>query len=314
MADCLVITGATATGKTAVAIEVARRIDGEIISLDSRQVYRELDVGTAKATAQQRAAVPHFGLDVLSPTQRYNAGRFAQDARTWIDEIRKRGHVPLLVGGTGFFLRALTHPMFEEPELDAGRKEALKKFLNRMDREELLRWLNALDSQVTRRLSPEAGRQRLARIIEVVLLTGHTLRWWQQHSVTNRPPIETVTFVLELPRDVLYQRINTRVQEMVKNGLLEEVKGLLAKGYDENTPGMYTTGYVELIPYFKGATSLSEAIDAIQRATRRYARRQETWFRHQLPGPVMRIDATLPLEEIVQTIVNEWRERDAHRN
>ena len=314
MADCLVITGATATGKTAVAIDVARALDGEIISLDSRQIYREMDVGTAKASSEEQAAIPHHGLDLISPHERYNAGRFAQDARQWIADIRERGRVPIFVGGTGFFLRALTHPMFEEPELDPARKEALKVFLNTLDRPELLRWLRVLDRAGARRLSSEAGRQRIARMIEVVLLTGHSIQWWHKHSVATTPAVEALTFVLELPRAMLYERINARVIEMLNNGLVEEVKRLLASGYDESTPGLKTTGYAELLPYLKGEASLEEATDAIQRATRSYARRQETWFRHQLAEPVIRVDATQPRADVVDTIVREWREHNAHRN
>ena len=314
MADCLAITGATATGKTGIAVDVAKCIHGEIISLDSRQVYREMDVGTAKATAAQRAEVTHHGLDLLPPSERFSAGRFAEAARQWMAEIRARGHVPMLVGGTGFFLRALTHPMFEEPDVDPRQKEALKSYFNRMDREELRRWLRSLDEQGAKRLPPEAGRQRIARMLEVVLLTGRTLRWWQQHSAAAIQPVQVLTFVLELPRDILYQRINTRVQEMVNNGLLEEVERLLARGYDERTPGMKTVGYIELLAYLKGETTLDGAIDAIQRATRRYARRQETWFRHQLSEPVVRVDATMPHDQIVETIVREWQKHDANRN
>ena len=314
MADCLVITGATATGKTSVAIDVAHALGGEIISLDSRQIYRDMNVGTAKASAEQRAAIPHHGIDLLAPGERYNAGRFAQDARAWITSIRERGKVPIFVGGTGFFLRALTHPMFDEPEVDPHRKEALKHFLNGLEREELVRWLHALDKAGAKRLSPQAGRQRFARMIEVILLTGRTLQWWQKHSVATTPGVDALTCVLELPRNVLYQRINERVVEMLNNGLVEEVKGLLASGYDETSPGMKTVGYAELLPYLKGDWSLEDATDAIQRATRAYARRQETWFRHQLSEPVIRIDATQMREEIVETIVREWRKYDADRD
>lgn len=310
---CLAITGATATGKTSVAIDVARRIGGEIISLDSRQIYLGMDIGTAKATPEQRAAVPHHCLDLLSPSERYNAGRFADDARRWIGEIAARGKVPILVGGTGFFLRALTHPMFAEPVLEPARKEQLKQYLNRKSREELLQWLGHLDPKGTAGLGPQAGRQRMARMIEMVLLTGHPLQWWQHRTVAGAP-VRILTVVLELDRAMLYERINQRVHQMIDQGLVEEVRGLLARGYDEHTPAMKTTGYLELLPYLRGECSLASAIDAIQRATRRYARRQVTWFRHQLAQPVVRVDAARPHEEVVQLIVEEWRQHHANRN
>jgi tRNA dimethylallyltransferase len=314
MVDCLVITGATATGKSAVANEVARRIDGEIISLDSRQVYQGMDIGTAKATPQERALVAHHGLDLLPPSERYSAGRFAEDARGWIAEITGRGHIPILVGGTGFFLRALTHPLFAEPELDEERKDLLREFLNAMPREELVRWLERLDPVGIKRLHSEAGRQRIARMLEIVLLTGRPLHTWQSEHPVSMPAVQTLTIVLTLDRETLYERINTRVHQMLEAGLVSEVKRLLAKGYDEHTPGMKTVGYAELIPYLRGESTLEAATDAIQRATRQYARRQATWFRHQLAKPVILVDASAPLDDVVELIVTEWQQYNENRN
>lgn len=314
MADCLVITGATATGKTDVAIDVARRVAGEIISFDSRQIYQQMDIGTAKATAAQRALVPHYGLDLLPPSGRYNAGRFAEDARAWMQQIRARDHVPILVGGTGFFLRALTHPLFAEPDSDPERKEALKQILNQKPRSELLAWLRHLDPEAAVQATEDVGRQRIARLLEVVLLTGRPLGWWQQHAQPTMAPIRALTFVLDLDRTILYERINARVVQMVNNGLIDEVERLLAVGYDEHSPGMKTTGYIELIPFVRGQCSKEAAIDAIQRATRAYARRQITWFRHQLPEPIVRIDAAAGHADIVETIVRKWQQQHANRN
>lgn len=310
----LVITGPTASGKTGVAIDVARELDGEIISLDSRQIYRGMNIGTAKATAEQRAAVPHHGIDLLPPSERYNAGRFAEDARKWIREIEARGRLPVLVGGTGFFLRALTHPMFREPALDPARKEALKGFLNRKDRPELLEWLRHLDPEGATRLSSEAGRQRIARMIEIALMTGRPLRWWQERNAPDTERLTALTVVLTLDRTTLYNRINQRVVHMVRAGLVDEVADLLARGYDEHSPGMKTVGYAELVPYVRGETTLEAAVDAIQRATRAYARRQITWFRHQLAQPVVVLDASVPPHELVQRIVREWQVYNANRN
>lgn len=306
MADGLVITGATASGKTALSIALAERIDGEIISLDSRQVYRGMDIGTAKPTAAQRACIPHHGIDVVPPAVRYNAGRFAADARSWILEIRERGHLPMLVGGTGFFLRALTHPMFSEPPLDPARKEALKQYLEHFSREELLHWLHGLDEAAAHRLAHEGGRQRLARAVEVALLTGRPLTAWHADQEPE-PALRFVTFVLELPRAVLYDRINRRVDDMIQSGLVEEVRQLRHAGYNEHTPGLNATGYVELIPYLRGEISLDDAKDAIRRATRRYARRQITWFRHQLDENVIRLDATRPLSDLADEVLERYR-------
>ena len=298
----LAITGPTASGKTSLSIALAKAVNGSVISMDSRQVYRGMDIGTAKASAAERAQVTHYGLDLVDPNERYSAGRFASDARRWIETIRARGQVPVLVGGTGFFLKALTDPMFAEPELPASR-EALKSYLQHQSAEELLRWLGQLDPRAAERLSVQGGRQRMMRALEVVLLTGRTLGWWHEQSPPIHDPVNVLTFALELPRDELYRRINHRVHAMVENGLVEEVSRLVARGFDDRAPGMNATGYIEMLPYLRGEYDLATAIDAIQRATRRYARRQMTWFRHQLPAGTTWLDARQPLDELVGRIL-----------
>jgi tRNA dimethylallyltransferase len=306
MADGLAITGPTASGKTGLSIAVAGALNGEIISLDSRQIYRGMDIGTAKPSLMQRAQARHFGIDLLAPSERYSAGRFAADAHRWIEGIQARAHVPVLVGGTGFFLRALTHPLFAEPPLERPRREELKQYLARYTREELLRWLAVLDPVSTRRLAAAGGRQRAARAVEVALLTGHPLSSWQREQDPTTRPLILPTFVLQLRRDLLYQRIEERVDHMIAAGLVPEVKALLDAGFDAQSPGMNATGYIELIPYLRGEATLETAVDAIKRATRRYARRQLTWFRHQLGADVIPLDATRSHEELTSEIVAVW--------
>ena len=304
--DVIVLTGATATGKTELAIALAKRIGAEIISMDSRQVYAGMDIGTAKASAAQRAQVPHYGLDRVTPDQRYSAGRFAREARQWIADIQSHGRVAMLVGGTGFFLRALTHPLFEEPPLEAERRAELHAVLGTMDSETLRRWVRRLDPD-----SPIAGegggRQRLARTIEIPLLTGRSLSWWQLHAAQAEQPIRATVFVLERPADALRTRIDARVHEMVSQGLAEEVRGLLAAGYTERDSGMSATGYAEFIPHVRGAYPLERAIELTQAATRRYARRQRTWFRHQLPEGAHRLDADQPQDELLERVLELWK-------
>lgn len=299
----LVITGPTATGKTALSLRVAERLDAEIISMDSRQVYRGMDIGTAKATPEERRAVPHHGLDLVDPDERYSAGRFARDARVWIEEIRARGRIPILVGGTGFFLRALTHPMFREPDLDPLRRARLARYMKSLSSDDLLRWLEALDPEAARTLSKRGGRQRIERALEIVLMTGRPLGWWHEHAPPSVEPVPLRVFVLQLPRDELYRRIDQRVLDMIDAGLLQEVERLLEAGYDATDPGMSATGYIELIPVVQGRRSLEDGIQDIQRATRRYARRQMTWLRHQLPGDAIWLDATRPQDELVEEII-----------
>jgi tRNA dimethylallyltransferase len=307
MAEAIVIAGATATGKTAVAVEAARRVGGEVISMDSRQVYRGMDIGTAKPTAAEQGGVPHHGFDLVDPRQRFNAGRFAEFARATMRAIRDRGGVPILAGGTGFFLRALTHPLFAEPPLEEGRKEKLKRFLAGLTTDELRRWAGLLDPGTGVR---PADRQRLARVIEVALLTGRPLDWWHRNAEPAEPPIDPLIFVLDLPRDVLVRRIDDRVDAMVAQGLVGEVAALLERGVHEQDPGFNTTGYIELVPYFRGEATLADAVEAVKTATRQYARRQRTWLRRQLPGGARWLDARLPAAELGETIAQAWREAD----
>lgn len=301
----LAILGATATGKTAVAVAVAQRLDGEVISMDSRQVYRGLDIGTAKPTAAQRGGVPHHGFDLVGPGERFNAGRFAELARRRIREVTARGRVPILTGGTGFFLRSLTHPMFEEPPLDARRKEQWKRYLADLDLDELGRWAVGLDPATDVRRS---DRQRLARVIETAVLTGRPLTWWQQNAPSRTAPIDPVIVVLEFPRGMLVRRIEDRVDDMVRRGLVAEVQHLLDQGYDERAPGLNTTGYIELVPHLRGECGLDEAVERIKAATRRYARRQLTWLRHQLPPGATWLDGTQPTDQLADLIVRVWME------
>jgi tRNA dimethylallyltransferase len=304
MADTLVITGPTASGKTAVAVAVAERLGGEIISMDSRQVYRGMDIGTAKPASAERRGVPHHGFDLVDPDHRFNAGSFARFARSAIAQIQHSGRVPILTGGTGFFLRALTQPMFAEPPLDEARKEQWKRYLAGLTTGELLRWAHALDASSTRR---HTDRQRLARVIEVALLTGRRLSWWHRHSTAEAVAIDPRVFVLDLPREVLTARIEDRVDAMVGAGLVDEVRALLAAGYDERAPGMNATGYIELIPYIRGERTLEQAMELIKAATRQYARRQRTWLRHQLPTDAIRLEADAPVEDLADRIATQWR-------
>lgn len=303
----LALVGPTAAGKTELALRVAERLDGEIVSMDSRQVYRRLDIGTAKPTGEDRRRVPHHGLDLVDPGERYSAGRFARDARRWIADIRARGHVPILEGGTGFFLRALTEPLFEEPPMPAAPRARLRAYLADRPAAELRRWLDVLDPQSAGAMVRGGGRQRMARALEVVILTGRPLPWWQQQRPPAVDALPIMVFVLSLPRDQLYARINARVLAMLEAGLLNEVQELLNGGHHPGEPGMSAVGYAEIAAHLRGERSLEDAVDAIQRATRRYARRQLTWFRNQLPDSAVWLDGMRPADDLVEEVLERWR-------
>jgi tRNA dimethylallyltransferase len=304
-ADFLALVGPTASGKTTLSLAVAKRIAAEIVSMDSRQVYRGMGVGTAKVDEAGRREVPHHGLDRVDPDQRYSGGRFAREARRWIGEIRARGRVPLLVGGTGFFLRALTEPIFREPPLDPVRLEALRAWLRRQPREELERWVHALDL-LRAGVAAEGGPQRLARTLEVTLLTGRPLSTWHREAGPEAEPLAGPVIVMVLAREELDRRIAGRVDAMLEAGLVAEVQGLLDRGYGPDAPGMTATGYREVVRYLRGEWTLEQAAAEIRRATRQYARRQLTWFRNQIPEGAVRIDATSPLDVQVEEVVAVW--------
>ena len=308
--QALAIVGPTASGKTALSIEVARRLGGEIISMDSRSVYRGMDVGTAKPTPEERGGIPHHGIDLVEPSERFSAARWARYAREAIADIRARGAVPMLVGGSGFFLRALTAPIFREPELDPARRAELARELEGMTDGEMLVRLEPLDPEAAARLRGGGGRQRLMRALEVALLTGRPLSWWHRNAPPEAPPVPVLACVLEVPRERLYAAVDARVGEMVKGGLVEEVRALVER-YGEDAPGLNAHAYIELFPYFRGERTLDEALDLARANTRAYTKRQQTWNRTQLSEPVVRLDATRPRAELADEIVSAWRDATA---
>jgi tRNA dimethylallyltransferase len=292
--------GPTAVGKTAVALALSAHWPLEVISADSRQIYRRLDIGTAKPTSKERARVPHHGLDLVEPGTRYSAGRFAHEAAEWIAEARNRSRLPVVVGGTGLYVRALAEGLFHEPALDPARRRSLDAFTARLEPLELLRWAGRLDPGFR-----GGGRQRAARAIEVALLTGHPLAHWQA-AARAAAAIRPWYVVLTVPRPVLHQRIARRAEEMVRRGVIEEVAAVLAEGHAAGAPGLDGIGIREAVEYLHGRRPRESVADAIAVSTRQYAKRQETWFRHQLSGSVVTLDATRPAEKLAGEIARLW--------
>lgn len=306
--DALAVVGPTATGKTEVAIRLARRIGGEIVNMDSRQAYRGTQVGTAAPTAEERRRAPHHGVGFLDPEERYGAGRFARLARRWMQEIRGRGRVPILAGGTGFFLRALTDPVFEEPEMDPARREALEDWAEERGPDELRRWVRRLDPALARRLDT-LDPQRCVRALELALLSGRPLSWWQDHGEPEAPPVDAVVAVLELGRDRHRERIRRRARRLLEEGWKEEVEALLEAGYGEGDPPFSAVGYPEVAAVLRGEMEEDEALERIFLDTWSYARRQRTWFRTQVGDDALRLDAARPAAELVERLLQAWEER-----
>ena len=303
----IALTGPTTSGKTQLSCALARILEVEIISMDSRQVYKGMDIGTDKVPDDVREQVPHHALDLVHPDERYSAGQFARDARDWIKEIIKRDRVPVLAGGTGFFLKAITEPVFSEPPLDSARLKKIRRYLSTLDYRVLAKWVEKLDP-VRASLAIDGGPQRMSRTIEVALLTGKPLSSWHRESPSDVAALTGLIIQLELPREEIDRRINDRVTYMVERGLVSEVRSLLEAGYTLDDPGMTATGYREIAHYLKGGQTLEEAMEEIRRNTRRYARRQLTWFRNQLPPSVCMIDATASIDVQATAVLDAWIE------
>ncbi|HEV8358495.1 MAG TPA: tRNA (adenosine(37)-N6)-dimethylallyltransferase MiaA [Gemmatimonadales bacterium] len=296
-----ILVGPTAVGKTAVVLALAAHLPLEVISADSRQVYRRLDIGTAKPSRRERQRVPHHGLDLVDPGERYSAGRFAREATGWIEEVRSRGRLPVVVGGTGLYIRALADGLFVEPPLDLERRRSLEHWISGLSVTELVRWAGRLDPGFA-----AGGRQRATRAIEVALLTGHPLTAWHERA-SGEGAVVPWYVRFTAPRPVLHQRIRVRSEEMLRRGLVQEVAAVLSEGHPPDAPGLDGVGIREAVEYLHGRRSLETVADGLAASTRRYAKRQETWFRHQLRGPVFTLDATRPVEELAAEIAAAWQ-------
>lgn len=272
------IVGPTGVGKTDVAILVARACGGEIVSADSRQVYRGMDVGTAKPTRDQRALVPHHLIDIIEPSEIYDAARFAGDAEAIMRELLAAGRVPIVVGGTGFYLASLFSGLFEGPGRDEDLRQALSRRLAREGSAALHAELTELDPEAARRLHPNDAA-RIVRALEVSLSSGVPLSKWQAGS-RRTPAFAARYFGLTMEREALYERIEERVDRMMAGGLLEEIRALLSSGrLAPGSPGGSAVGYRELMAVATGdSEDLRAAVLAVKRNTRRYAKRQLTWF------------------------------------
>jgi len=276
--DCWYLTGPTASGKTAVGIELARLLDGEIVSLDSMALYRGMDVGTAKPTAEERAAVPHHLIDVLEPHEEYSVAQYVEAAEKCVAEIRRRGKPALFVGGTPLYLKAALRGIFEGPPADWQ----YRKRLGREAAERGPAWLHsqlaAVDPASAARLHPNDAR-RLIRALEVYQKTGRPISEWQQQFDRAHPAEACRVFVLDWPRQELHARIDRRVETMFAAGLVGEVADLLARPKPLSRTAAKAVGYREVIAHLEGEYDLATAIETVKTHTRQLAKRQMTWFR-----------------------------------
>jgi tRNA dimethylallyltransferase len=277
----LAIVGPTASGKSTLGIEVALRLNGEIINCDSVQVYKEIQIATAKVPLEERKGVPHHLIDFVSPDINYTAGEWAREAANRIEEIERRGHVPILVGGTGFYLRALRQPFFVSPPTDESLRRRLNRIREKHGPEHVHRLLKRLDPAAAQQFYPRDW-PRTTRAIEVYLQTGQSIV--DQRPDRPEPPESSRRLrilALNPPRDQLYQRINERTEAHFQAGLVEEVRELLARGFSPTSNALGAHGYRRVVEYLQGLRDLDSAIEQTKLDVRHYAKRQLTWFRHE---------------------------------
>ena len=274
----VVILGATASGKSKLALDLAELFSGEIISADSMQVYKHMDIGTAKPSRAERAAIPHHLIDVVEPDEEFTAASFRQEASRRMEEIRARGRNPFVAGGTGLYIRALTKGIFEGPEGDKTVRDDLLREAQLYGRASLYEKLKEADPVSAERIHPNNLR-RVVRALEVYYLARRPISdFHREHAFAERP-YDTLFIGLEKERARLYEDIDQRVDEMMERGLVDETRGLLEMGYSPDLKPMGALGYKEVVAFLKGETTLEEATRLIKRNTRHYAKRQITWFR-----------------------------------
>jgi tRNA dimethylallyltransferase len=274
----IIICGPTGVGKTAVAIDLAQHFGGQIIGADSMQVYKYMDIGTAKPTAEERARVVHHMVDFVEPDESFDAARYAAGARAKIIELEQQHITPFVVGGTGLYIKALLYGLFAEKVSDPEIRTRLKAESDAHGIQSLYDRLGRLDSETANRLHPN-DTYRILRALEVIEATGQAIsKFHQKHGFFERP-FEALKIGLNLDRAFLYERINRRVDAMITAGFLEEVKSLLTRGYSASLNSMQSIGYRHMVEYIKGRSSWEECVRDMKRDHRRYAKRQLTWFR-----------------------------------
>ena len=277
----IVLTGPTAVGKTKLSIALAKAVDGEIISADSMQVYRKMDIGSAKITVEEMQGIPHHLIDVLEPWEEFNVVVFQKLCKDCLKEIYERGHIPIVTGGTGFYIQALLRDIdFTENEENTDYRQELETLAKLKGAEYLHNMLQKVDAPSAKAIHAN-NVKRVIRALEFYKLTGNRISDHNEHEKTKESAYNSCYFVLNDIRELLYERIDMRVDEMLANGLVEEVKALQALGMKKEMVSMQGLGYKEILSYLECEITLEEAVYLIKRDTRHFAKRQLTWFRRE---------------------------------
>ena len=277
-AKVIVICGPTASGKTALSVELAKKIDGQIVSADSMQIYKDMSIGTAKPSVEEMQGIKHYLIDCVLPTERYSVADFKRDAKKAIREIVKAGKNPIVVGGTGLYLDSLIYEIeYSNIEFDKDYRNMLEERAQKEGLEQLYNEAMKIDPEATKKINPN-DKKRITRVLEIYHATGKTKTEQEADSRKNEPEFDYKVYAINWEREELYNRINKRVDLMIEEGLIEEVKNLLDK-YDEFPTAMQGLGYKEVVQYLEGKCTKEEMIEKIKQESRRYAKRQITWFR-----------------------------------
>ena len=281
MKDLIVLTGHTAVGKTSLSIALAKAVGGEIISADSMQVYKYMNIGTAKITEEEKCGIPHFLIDEFEPDEEFNVTIFKNKVMGYIKDITSRGKVPIIVGGTGFYIQSVIYDInFNEYGDDSNVRKKYEAMAETIGKSKLHKKLALVDREYADSVS-ENNVKKVVRALAFFEMTGEKLSEHNKRERERSSPFDFAYFVLTMDRKKLYERIDKRVDLMFDMGLVEEVKALMAKGYDKSLVSMQGIGYKEVIDYLSGKTSLEECIDIIKRDTRHFAKRQLTWFKRE---------------------------------
>ena len=296
----IVICGPTASGKTALSIELAKKINGEIISADSMQIYKDMDIGTAKVEKEEMEGIKHYLLDFVSPDSRYSVAEFKLDATKAIEEILEKGKTPIIVGGTGLYVDTLIYGIeYNDIKIDEAYRQELEEIAEEQGLEKLYEMALKIDAEAMKKISPN-DKKRIMRVLEIFKATGKTKTEQELESRKKGVKYDYEVFALNMDRELLYNRINLRVDLMIEKGLIEEVKNLKEK-YNKFPTAMQGLGYKEVVQYLEGETTKEEMIEKIKMETRRYAKRQLTWFRKN--KETIWLDATKEKEHNVSEII-----------
>lgn len=302
MEPVIVIVGPTASGKTKLSIELAKEIDGEIISADSMQVYKYMDIGTAKPDAEEMSGIKHYLIDEINPDEEFNVARFRDMALKYISQIIGKSKHPIIVGGTGLYINSLIYNIsFSETISDWDYREELKNEAIEKGNSFLYEKLKGIDPEAAEKIH-ENDIKRIIRALEVFKHTNKTMTFHQQQSRLEPPPYRYIVYGLCMDREKLYCRIEKRVDTMLEKGLIAEVKKLYDMGYDKKTVAMQGLGYKEVLCYLRGEATLEETENIIKRNTRRYAKRQLTWFRRSEDVNWLDTDENTDFTDVVKNI------------